>query len=360
MILGTILLLWRYNTSDVRRSLSPSFAPRPLKRTLSLTLISLNCWCLCVRRPLPDERPRQSVANLIGRFEQQTKRQSLTNVPPLPGSRFGSASPHLASDAAKEDGSQRSAREWPPKLKPAKDVVAVDATSESVTVGEAVPAKVLLPTPDASPKPETKYLEDTPAPEPTPQEAPVVAEVLQDDKIAAEDVQPEPVVESAASDPVPSDMVVAADASQAGTQEPITAPATGSTRVKSSPSKLKATSATAARASVPAKGTSSRAAATAKSPATSTHSASSLSASSSAAPASTRAQPAASSARNRVDTGDMAKHWSSWSCQIELRNVEGEPLNDIELVWTILTEYMRVKLFKTAVSVQCLPSEASP
>ena len=35
------------------------------------------------RRPLPDERPRQSVANLIGRFEQQSKRQSIGSAPPL-------------------------------------------------------------------------------------------------------------------------------------------------------------------------------------------------------------------------------------------------------------------------------------
>ena len=33
-------------------------------------------------RPLPDERPRQSVANLIGRFEQQQRRQPNSSGPP--------------------------------------------------------------------------------------------------------------------------------------------------------------------------------------------------------------------------------------------------------------------------------------
>ncbi|KAI6037676.1 hypothetical protein EDC04DRAFT_2701515 [Pisolithus marmoratus] len=40
------------------------------------------------------ERPRQSVANLIGRFEQQNKRQSLPSTPPPPR--------HLPSDSVKE------------------------------------------------------------------------------------------------------------------------------------------------------------------------------------------------------------------------------------------------------------------
>jgi len=61
-------------------------------------------------RPLPDERPRQSVANLIGRFETQTKRLSLTASSP---SRSSSVVSHITGDSAKEDAKEK--REWPPK-----------------------------------------------------------------------------------------------------------------------------------------------------------------------------------------------------------------------------------------------------
>lgn len=62
-------------------------------------------------RPLPDERPRQSVANLIGRFEQQNKRQSSSAVPSIP--RSSSVSSQIASDPAKEESKEK--RELPPK-----------------------------------------------------------------------------------------------------------------------------------------------------------------------------------------------------------------------------------------------------
>ncbi|KAF8486232.1 hypothetical protein DFH94DRAFT_688587 [Russula ochroleuca] len=57
----------------------------------------------------PDERPRQSVANLIGRFEQQQKRQSTSSVPP---SRATSATSNNTGNAVKEE--RRIAREWLP------------------------------------------------------------------------------------------------------------------------------------------------------------------------------------------------------------------------------------------------------
>ena len=60
-------------------------------------------------RPLPDERPRQSVANLIGRFENQTKRQ-----PPITGSpRSSSVVSHNTGDSVNHE--QKEKREWPPK-----------------------------------------------------------------------------------------------------------------------------------------------------------------------------------------------------------------------------------------------------
>ncbi|KAF5372747.1 hypothetical protein D9615_010095 [Tricholomella constricta] len=60
--------------------------------------------------PLPDERPRQSVANLIGRFENQVKRQPSSS----PGSvRSSSVVSHTTGDSAKEEVKEK--REWPPK-----------------------------------------------------------------------------------------------------------------------------------------------------------------------------------------------------------------------------------------------------
>ncbi|KAF8071754.1 hypothetical protein FPV67DRAFT_895583 [Lyophyllum atratum] len=60
--------------------------------------------------PLPDERPRQSVANLVGRFEAQVKRQPSSS----PGSaRSLSVTSHTTGDSAKEKEKEK--REWPPK-----------------------------------------------------------------------------------------------------------------------------------------------------------------------------------------------------------------------------------------------------
>ncbi|KIM39746.1 hypothetical protein M413DRAFT_446653 [Hebeloma cylindrosporum] len=59
--------------------------------------------------PLPDERPRQSVANLIGRFETQTKRLSSASSPP----RSSSVVSHITGDSNREETKEK--REWPPK-----------------------------------------------------------------------------------------------------------------------------------------------------------------------------------------------------------------------------------------------------
>lgn len=62
------------------------------------------------RRPLPDERPRQSVANLIGKFETQSKHLSPSQSNP---SRSSSVVSHVTGDSAKDEIKER--REWPPK-----------------------------------------------------------------------------------------------------------------------------------------------------------------------------------------------------------------------------------------------------
>lgn len=76
--------------------------------------------------PLPDERPRQSVANLIGRFEQQNKRQSFpSSLNPTPHRR-------LPSDSVKEAKDKKEASPRP--------VMAADAqpvfSSASPSAGE--------------------------------------------------------------------------------------------------------------------------------------------------------------------------------------------------------------------------------
>lgn len=65
-----------------------------------------------IPRPLPDERPRQSVANLIGRFEKQ-KSSSGAAVPPPTLPRTSSVSSYRTEDSAQEEVKER--REWPPK-----------------------------------------------------------------------------------------------------------------------------------------------------------------------------------------------------------------------------------------------------
>ncbi|TFK75128.1 hypothetical protein BDN72DRAFT_559429 [Pluteus cervinus] len=58
--------------------------------------------------PLPDERPRASVANLIGRFELQTKKPPASTPP-----RSTSVASQITGDSAKEE--LREKREWPPR-----------------------------------------------------------------------------------------------------------------------------------------------------------------------------------------------------------------------------------------------------
>ncbi|KAJ4478605.1 hypothetical protein C8R41DRAFT_514551 [Lentinula lateritia] len=63
--------------------------------------------------PLPDERPRATVANLIGRFEQQNKRHSLSAASNASPSRSSSVVSNITGDSAKEEVKEK--REWPPK-----------------------------------------------------------------------------------------------------------------------------------------------------------------------------------------------------------------------------------------------------
>lgn len=100
-------------------------------------------------RPLPDERPRQSVANLIGRFEQHTKRQSLTppngvNIPIIP--RASSSLSHSLGDAAKEEIKEK--REWPPRPKASLDVLEQNNVVEDTKPTPPIDAPVSDPTPE--------------------------------------------------------------------------------------------------------------------------------------------------------------------------------------------------------------------
>lgn len=78
--------------------------------------------------PLPDERPRQSVANLIGRFEQQNKRQPLPSTPPPPPR-------HLPSNSVKEAKD----KEWTPNSVMTTDVQSVFASASPSAVQDELP-----------------------------------------------------------------------------------------------------------------------------------------------------------------------------------------------------------------------------
>ncbi|KAL4074962.1 hypothetical protein V8B97DRAFT_1948730 [Scleroderma yunnanense] len=83
--------------------------------------------------PLPDEKPRQSVANLIGRFEQQHKRQSLPGTPAVVL--------RQPVSAAKEESKGK--KEWPPK-----SVASTDAKSVfTPTSPSSGPSKPSAPSP---------------------------------------------------------------------------------------------------------------------------------------------------------------------------------------------------------------------
>ncbi|KIJ66748.1 hypothetical protein HYDPIDRAFT_26174 [Hydnomerulius pinastri MD-312] len=123
--------------------------------------------------PLPDERPRQSVANLIGRFEQQGKRQtnasssaaaspSATVVP-----RSSSVSSQIAGDSAKEEAKEK--REWPPKSNP--------VASAAAAHGADIKASPEL-TPSTSASSSSSTHKDPPlSPQPSPAEPPAAADM---------------------------------------------------------------------------------------------------------------------------------------------------------------------------------------
>jgi len=58
-------------------------------------------------RPLPIEKLGPSVANIIGRFEQQMKKQGSSS----PGPRTSSVVSHITGDSTEEEIKER--REWP-------------------------------------------------------------------------------------------------------------------------------------------------------------------------------------------------------------------------------------------------------
>ncbi|KAK0232877.1 hypothetical protein IW262DRAFT_1327362 [Armillaria fumosa] len=132
--------------------------------------------------PLPDERPRQSVANLIGRFEQQTKRQSISASP----ARSSSVVSQSTGDSAKEEVKEK--RDWPPRaatsyttspssswikpqssaLKPSSSTPMSTAVDAPVADTVAIPAQTQLPSPEhsdpKSPLPSKPVPKQSPAP----------------------------------------------------------------------------------------------------------------------------------------------------------------------------------------------------
>lgn len=82
---------------------------------------------LSLGRPLPDERPRPSVANLIERFQHQQKKQPTS---PSMQTRSLSAVSHTTGDSAKEEIKEK--REWPPRSISATSHVTGDAAKEAM------------------------------------------------------------------------------------------------------------------------------------------------------------------------------------------------------------------------------------
>lgn len=130
---------------------------RALSASPDLTLTSFY-------RPLPDERPRQSVANLIGRFEQQGKRQAPPAVPVVP--RSSSVSSQIAGDAVKEEIKEK--REWPPKPAASADIkqlVPTLAGSPSASMSKS-PVMSPQPIPDLPPPADVPTTPTPASPEP--------------------------------------------------------------------------------------------------------------------------------------------------------------------------------------------------
>ncbi|KAK0446473.1 uncharacterized protein EV420DRAFT_1648153 [Desarmillaria tabescens] len=124
-------------------------------------------------RPLPDERPRQSVANLIGRFEQQNKRQSISASP----ARSSSVVSHNTGDSAKEEVKEK--RDWPPTrsttsyttspssswIKPQPSALKSSSSTSTVPISTAIDAPVSPEHSDPkSPLPSKPVLKQSPAP----------------------------------------------------------------------------------------------------------------------------------------------------------------------------------------------------
>ncbi|KAK0207993.1 hypothetical protein DFS33DRAFT_1300571 [Desarmillaria ectypa] len=135
--------------------------------------------------PLPNERPQQSVANLIGRFEQQTKRQSISASP----ARSTSVVSHNTGDSAKVEVKEK--RDWPHRsttssytaspssswIKPQSSALKTSSSTSTVPISTAVdtpvvdavatPAPTQLPSPEHSdpknPLPSKPVLKQSPA-----------------------------------------------------------------------------------------------------------------------------------------------------------------------------------------------------
>ncbi|KAL0573405.1 hypothetical protein V5O48_008553 [Marasmius crinis-equi] len=140
--------------------------------------------------PLPDERPRASVANLIGRFEQQVKKNPQSSNPIVIPGRSTSVASDITGDSAKEAIKER--REWPPK--------AVSSSAEPPAPIKATPFST-KPGPFVAPEPpSSENKPDAPvAREPSPPaSSPPIAEPSEP-AVKAEDPQKKKGEESAAA-----------------------------------------------------------------------------------------------------------------------------------------------------------------
>ncbi|KAJ3473711.1 hypothetical protein NLI96_g12863 [Meripilus lineatus] len=238
---------------------------------------SSQLFLLYTTQPLPDERPRASVANLIGRFEQQNKRQSLTGstaaaavaASPLFVPRPSSVVTHYTGDSAKEETKEK--REWPPKLKPvANSVIHPASSTVPKPAASSVPSKPTSPTSPLAREPELDIIAQA-AEGPSVEEVEAVPQPPPEPDV----VPPTPQVEDPPSPLSPETPPSSVPESIPQPQAPPSPPKTkASSKVPATPSKAKAP-ATTGRTSRPTTTTTTKTTRTpAKSPPSSFHPAS--------------------------------------------------------------------------------------
>uniref|UniRef100_A0A0W0FKF2 Xaa-Pro dipeptidyl-peptidase-like domain-containing protein n=1 Tax=Moniliophthora roreri TaxID=221103 RepID=A0A0W0FKF2_MONRR len=177
---------------------------RELRETVEGWVPDLNLLISIIfSMPLPDERPRASVANLIGRFEQQNKKTTpISTAPVIPG-RSSSVASNVTGDSAKDLVKEK--REWPPKsstssTEPPPPITATPFTGKS---GPFTSQLSLESSNSRNPSSDVSPPEPTPAPEVPAVIGPTASQNDEQEAVKTP-VFPPPKVEKISKSPPPS------------------------------------------------------------------------------------------------------------------------------------------------------------